>query len=213
MNLNDSLRWRYATKKFDPTRKLSAEVVDSILESGNLTATSYGLQPYQLVLLQDPELQQQLVASSYSQRQVADASHVIIIAIRTDIDEVYIRQYLTMKEQQQNLAGGSLQDYGDSMVKTIMGMSDAQRLDWAARQAYLVMGTLLVACAVHQVDACPMEGFVPREYNEKLDLSARNLHAQLVLPLGYRSAEDGNQSLSKVRRPLDQMVVRLGVVE
>lgn len=209
MNLNDILRWRYATKKFDPHRKLPADLVDSILESANLTATSYGLQPYQLVLLQDAEIQQQLVASSYSQRQVADASHVIVIAIRTDIDEDYIRQYLSLKEQQQNLAPGSLQAYGDSMVRAIMGMSEGQRLEWAARQAYLVMGTLLVACAVHQIDACPMEGFVPSEYNEKMKLSSRNLHAQLVLPIGYRSTEDANQGLPKVRRPLDEMVVRI----
>jgi len=208
-SLNDFLRWRYATKKFDPTQKLPDEIVDSILESANLTATSYGLQPYRFVLLHDPEIQEQLVASSFFQRQVADASHVIIIAIRTDIHEDFIRQYIVLKEQQQNLPAGSMQAYGELMVKSMMGMSESQRLDWAARQAYLAMGTLLVACAVHQVDACPMEGFRPSEYNEKLRLTEQNLHAQLVLPIGYRAATDEAQFMPKVRRPIEQMVIRL----
>lgn len=209
MKLNDNLRWRYATKKFDPQKKLSPELVESILESANLTATSYGLQPYRFILLENRDLQEELVASSYGQRQVADASHVIIIAIRTDVDQEYIHSFIDLKEQQRELPAGSMADYGKQMVKSIMGMTQQQRLDWAGKQAYLAMGTLLVACAIHQVDACPMEGFVPQEYIEKLGLAERNLHAQLVLPIGYRADDDETQHLAKVRRSLEEMVIRV----
>jgi nitroreductase len=209
MNLNSALRWRYATKKFDPTRMIDEALVDSILESGNLAATSYGLQPYQLVVLQDRDLREELVASSFGQRQVVDASHLIVIAIRTNLNEEYIRQFIQYKEAQRHLPAGSLTAYGEIMAAQIMGMREPARLNWAARQAYLVMGTMLAACAVAQVDACPMEGFVADEVNAKLNLVRLGLHAQLLLPIGYRAADDETQFMPKVRRPLDEMVIRL----
>jgi nitroreductase len=209
MNLNTALGWRYATKVFDPSRFVDEAVVESILEAGNLAATSYGLQPFQLVVLQDRALREELVASSFSQRQVVDSSHLIVIAIRTNINEDYIRQFIQCKETQRQFPSGALAGYGDIMTGKIMGMSDSARLNWAARQAYLVMGTMLAACALAQVDACPMEGFVPDEVNQKLNLAKYGLHAQLLLPIGYRSAEDETQFMAKVRRPLDETVIRL----
>lgn len=209
MNFNSALRWRYATKIFDPNGFVQETVVDSILEAGNLAATSYGLQPFQLVVLQDRGVREQLVVSSFGQRQVVDSSHLIIIAIRTNLSERYIRQFIRYKELQRGFQPGAMDGYADIIIGNIMGMPDAARLGWAARQAYLVMGTMLAACAVAQVDACPMEGFIPEDFNRKLNLQKLDLHAQLLLPIGYRSSADETQNLAKVRRPLTETVIRL----
>lgn len=203
------MRWRYATKKFDPNRFVNEGVVDSILESGNLSASSYGLQPYQFVLVTDRQFRESLVASSYGQRQVVDSSHLIVIAIRTDVDEDYIRNFTRFKESERKLPVGSLNGYAEIMIKSILAMEPEGRLQWAAKQAYIAMGTMMAACAMAQVDACPMEGFSPQDYNSKLDLPSRNLQVQLLLPIGYRSPEDETRHLAKVRRPITDSVIRL----
>jgi nitroreductase/dihydropteridine reductase len=209
MNLTTAMNWRYATKKFDPERVVSEPVIEALLETGNLAATSYGLQPFQFVVIQDQELRDKLVASSYGQRQVADASHVIVIATRTDVDANYISDYISLVEQRRGLEAGTMEDYKNIMIGTMGSMSETERLEWAAKQAYLVLGTMLAACAVLEIDSCPMEGFVPAEYDDLLGLKQQNLHAAVVLPVGYRSDDDVAQHQSKVRRPLEEMVVRI----
>ena len=209
MQLLDSLRWRYATKQFDSQRKLSEAQVTQLLEAANLTATSYGLQPFKFLVLQDQAKQDQLVASSYGQTQVAEASHVIVVATRTDVDADYIGDYVKLMESQRGLPEGALDQYKTVMIGSLNSM-DEQAIDaWATKQAYLALSTLLVACAVAKIDACPMEGFVASEYDEMLGLSAMNLHAAVVLPIGYRAADDKHQNYKKVRRELDDIVVRL----
>lgn len=209
MNINTSLRWRYATKKFDPTKVVSDQLVDALLEATNLSATSYGLQPFKFVVIRNQELQDRLVASSYGQSQVAQASHVIVIATRTDIDPDYVSQYVDMLESERELGSGALDQQKAGMIGALSGMSDESKQQWAAKQAYLALGTLLAACATLEVDACPMEGFVSGEYNELLELSKLNLNATVVIPIGYRAPDDEAQNYKKVRRPLSEMVVRL----
>ncbi len=209
MNLTAAMNWRYATKKFDPHRIVSEPLIDALLDAGNLAATSYGLQPYQLVVIQNQELQDKLVASSYGQRQVADASHVIVIATRTDVDAEYISNYIALVESLRDLEAGAMEEYKGVMIGTINGMTEEFRMEWAAKQAYLVLGTMLAACAMLEIDSCPMEGFVPSEYNELLDFNSRNLHAAVVLPVGYRAEDDVAQHQAKVRKPLSEMVVRI----
>ncbi len=209
MSLTAALRWRYATKKFDPDRVVSEPIVDALLDAANLTATSYGLQPFKFVVIQNQELQDQLVAASYGQRQVADASHVIVIATRTDVDAEYIGKYTAMVEQQRGLSTGEMDIYRDGMIGTLTRLSDQDRMEWAAKQAYLALGTMLAACADLEIDSCPMEGFVPEEYNKLLDLSSKQLHAAVVLPIGYRANDDAAQHQAKVRRPIGEMVIRI----
>ena len=184
MNLTAALRWRYATKKFDPDKVVSEALIDALLEAANLAATSYGLQPFQFVVIRDQKIQDKLVASSFGQSQVADASHVIVIATRTDVDEKYISDYISLLEDLRGLPPGTMAQYKNVMVGTMGGMTDNDRMEWAAKQAYIALGTLLTACAAHEIDSCPMEGFVPEEYNELLGLNAKQLHAAIVLPIG-----------------------------
>ena len=209
MELLDSLRWRYATKQFDSERSLSEAQVTQLLEAANLSATSYGLQPFKFLVLKDQAKQDQLVASSYGQAQVAQASHVIVIATRTDVDADYVNSYVELMESQRDLPAGSLDKYKTIMTGAITAM-DEQALDvWATKQAYLALGTLLAACAAVKIDACPMEGFVAAEYDEIFGLAAMNLHASVVVPIGYRAEDDEHQHYKKVRRGLDEIVVKL----
>ena len=205
-----ALSWRYATKKFDPTKEVSQEDIETILNATNLSASSYGLQPYQFLLIQDKALQESLVEFSYGQKQVHDASAVLVFAIRTNIDDDYIRQSAQETEETRGLESGQLDGYAKQMIGSIMGMDESARELWATKQAYIAMGTSLAACAMLGVDACPMEGFVPAKYDEALNLAEKNLKSVLVLPIGYRADDDVNGSYAKVRKSLEQMVVRVG---
>ena len=205
-----ALSWRYACKKFDPQRQVSAGDLETILKAVNLSASSYGLQPFQLVVVQDRELQEKLMPVSYNQPQVRDASAVIVFSIRTDIDDDYIRSYARRTEQMRNLDEGTLDAYADQMSGSIMGLDAEKRAAWAGKQTYILMGTALAACAMLGIDSCPMEGFIADQYDQILELPKRNLHAALVLPIGYRADDDPQAKFAKVRMPLDEMVIRLG---
>ncbi len=205
-----ALSWRYATKKFDAERHVRPEDIETILNATNLSASSYGLQPYQYLLIQDKALQEKLVPVSYGQPQVHDASAVLVFAIRTNIDEDYIRQSAKETEALRGLEAGQLDGYAKQMIGSIMSMDDDQRELWATKQTYISMGTALAACAMLGIDACPMEGIQPEKYDEILGLEEKNLHAVLALPIGYRASDDINGSYAKVRKSLDEMVVRLG---
>ena len=204
-----ALSWRYATKKFDPRKSLLNEDVEIILKATNLSASSYGLQPYQYILIQDKSIQEALVPVSYGQPQVLDAAAVLVFAIRTDIDEDYIRQCAKETEEIRAFEPGTLDAYAKQMIGSIMGMDDQQRALWATRQCYISMGTALAACAMLGIDACPMEGIIPDRYDEILGLAEKNLHAVLALPIGYRASDDVNGGYAKVRKPLDEIVVRM----
>jgi nitroreductase len=209
LDMVSALNWRYATKKFDPTRMVGAKHLETILRATNLSASSYGLQPFQFVVVEDKALQEKLVPCSYNQPQVAQASHVIVLAVRTNIDEAYIRQYASFTEQVRGLEKGTLDDYAGQMVGAITNMDSQQRINWASKQTYILLGTLLATCATLGIDACPMEGFVADKYDELLGLDEFNLHASLVVPIGYRADDDPNGQFPKVRKPLSEMVVNI----
>ena len=205
MDIIESLNWRYATKKFDPEKLVSNEDLQTILEAGNLAPTSYGLQPFQFVVVSDAQTKQQLVPASYNQPQPGQASHVIVVAVRMNVDADFIRASAKLTEEVRSLEEGQLDQYAQQMVSAITSMDDAKRLIWAQKQSYIVLANLMCACAALKIDSCPMEGFVPKEYNRLLGLDEKNLHASVILPIGYRASDDEQQSLAKVRKPLQEM--------
>lgn len=206
MSLLHKLNWRYATKKMDPEKEVQESDVTELLNAMNLTASSYGLQPYEFIVIKNQELQNTLKAASYDQTQVADASHVIVIAAKTEVSVEYIESYISHMAELRKVSIEDLKGYRDMMVDTMKGMSDDERNQWAQKQCYGVMGTLLLAAADLKIDACPMEGFDNQKYNEILELDKKNLHATIVIPIGYRSSEDETQHAAKVRRPLEDIV-------
>ncbi|MFT7328247.1 MAG: nitroreductase [Crocinitomicaceae bacterium] len=205
MTILHKLEWRYATKKFDSEKQVSEENITELLKAMNLTASSYGLQPYEFIVIKNQELQNTLMSASYDQSQVGDASHVIVIAAKTKMTESYIEEYIAYMAELREKNIEELKGYRDMMVNTINSMTDKEYSTWAQKQCYAVLGTLLLAAADLKIDACPMEGFDNKKYNELLDLDSKNLHATLVIPVGYRSVDDDTQHDAKVRRPLTEI--------
>ena len=206
-NTIENLEWRYAVKRFDEDKILPAEKIDILKKAFNLTATSYGLQPIKLVVLNDKKLQQELVDHSYNQPQVAQASHVLIMCIEKEIDGRYINSYFERIKQVRGTSDEILDPFKNALVDDFSKKESAEIMAWAKNQAYLAMGNLLTICAMERIDACPMEGFVPSEYDRLLDLEAKGLNSVLVLPVGYRAEDDMFSGFKKVRRKMNDSII------
>ena len=202
-----ALQWRYATKKFDPTKILPQGKVEVLKRAFNLTATSYGLQPLKLVVIENKELQAKLRKASFNQKQIDTASHVLVICIEKEIGKEFIEKYFKYVQDIRQTPDDILHPFRESLI----GDFEQKPLDeiriWATHQAYLVLGTLLTVCAVEEIDSCPMEGFEAEKYDEILNLDEHNLQSVLALPVGYRAKDDFFAELKKVRRPLKETVI------
>lgn len=205
----DALKWRYAAKEFDREKILPATKIEVLKKAFNLTATSYGLQPLRLVLVQNKEIQDKLMAASYNQKQVGTASHVLVICIESTVDKGFIENHFKMVQDVRQTPDEILHPFRESLIGNFEQKPVDEVKIWATHQAYLVLGTLLTVCAVEEIDSCPMEGFEPKRYNEILELDKHELEAVLALPVGYRSNDDFFASLKKVRRPLKETVIEI----
>lgn len=204
-----ALEWRYATKTFDATKKLSQDKLDILKKAFNLTATSYGLQPLKLLVIQNKAIQKQLVGLSMDQLQVKDASHVLVICREANMTSEYIIKYFNKIHKLRDTPREILDPFQDFLVTSF---SEKQPKDvdiWMEKQAYLAMGNLLTVCALEGIDACPMEGFQPEKYDELLQLNEKGLRSVLVLPVGYRHEDDVFSELKKVRRGVDNVILEL----
>lgn len=206
MSILKSLKWRYATKQFDSSKKLSKEQVDTLLESVNLAATSFGLQPFDVLVVENPNTRQKLKEAAWGQSQVTDASQVVIFAAKTNLSAAHVDEFLKRISDVRGISVDAMADYRQMMVGSIESRSQEALVQWAARQAYIALGTLLTACAVEGIDACPMEGFAPAQFDEILGLKEKNLTAVVMATVGFRSADDKYQHLAKVRRQLNDIV-------
>jgi len=205
----ERLEWRYAVKKFDPSRKLNAEQVDRLKQAFNLTATSYGLQPIRLLVLEDEDLQKRLVAHSYNQKQVAQASHLLVFCVESNVDGDYVKSYFERVKEIRGTSDQIINPFREYLVKEFSNKDQQEIQEWATRQAYLAMGNLLTICALEEIDACPMEGFEPDPYNELLGLKEKGLSAVLVMPVGYRAEDDMFAEFKKVRRKMSKSIIDL----
>lgn len=208
-NTIKQLQWRYATKKFDPTKKLSAEKLDILKESFNLTATSFGLQPLKLVVLSNSEIREKLVRFTYNQSQIRDASHVLIFCIEKEIDREFILDHFKRVEGTRNTPRKILEPFEKELIRSFTEKSSSQIRDWMINQLYLTLGALLTVCAVEKIDSCPMEGFEPEKYDELLGLDKKGLQSVIVLPVGYRDESDFFINLKKVRRGVNELVIEV----
>ncbi len=207
-NLNEALQWRYATQKFNTEQIVSESDLNLIIEAGNLMPTAYGLQPFKFVVVTDKAIKESLVEHSYGQRHIADNSHLIVIAARTDVDEAAITEYTDRIEQVRNLEPGSVSGFKSIMVGDLTNRTESDRLVWAQKQAYLALGGMMAAASMLKIDNHALEGFNPKAYNDSLGLADENLHATVLLALGYRSPDDAWQTYAKVRKDLTDLVIR-----
>jgi len=197
--------WRYATKKFDATKKVSEDDLETLLEATRLSASSYGLQPYHVLVISDPKVKEQLKPASWGQSQITDASHIIVFANATDFGEELVDDYLANVSKTRSIPAEGLKGYSDFMKSKLMDLPAASKSNWTARQAYIAFGNLMQAAAELKIDTCPMEGFESDKYNDILGLNGKNLNAAVVLAVGYRSDEDETQHLAKVRKSKEEL--------
>ena len=207
MNIIEKLQWRYAVKKFDKTKFLSNEQVQLLKEAFNLTATSYGLQPVKLLVIQNKEIQKELVAHSWNQSQVLDASHLLVICVPKKYTTEEVSSYFNLVQKIRNTPDEIINPFKKFLTAEIEKKTQEELLIWNKNQAYLALGNLLTVCALENIDSCPMEGFVPDKYDEILDLDSRNLTSVLVLPAGFRAEDDYMKDLKKVRKDMDEVVI------
>ncbi len=209
MELLNALRWRYATKRFDPAKKVSENDLRQLMEAVNLSASSFGLQHYRLVVVGDDAVKKELRAASYDQAQLTESSHVFVFAAMTEVSPDYVDDYMQRMADTRGLPVEQVQGFGE-YIKGSLKDKSAEFIDnWNKRQAYTGLGTLLAAAAELRIDSCPMEGIEPPKYDQILGLTERGLTATVICPVGYRSAEDATQHHKKVRLPLEEMVVQV----
>lgn len=205
--LLQQLHWRYATKQFDPSKKIPAELWNALEQSLVLAPSSFGLQPWKFFVVTDSTLREKLVEFSWNQRQVADASHLVILAIKKNLNAADVDRYIALMSDIRQVPAESLQ----GLSNVIKGFMDKPPYpitldEWAARQVYIALGQLMTSAAMLGIDTCPMEGFDRAKYNEILNLEAQGYSAAVLCPLGYRAGDDKYATLPKVRYPKDAVV-------
>ncbi|MBT9186681.1 NAD(P)H-dependent oxidoreductase [Zobellia russellii] len=205
MNYIDHLKWRYATKKFDASKKIASDNLEKIKEAIQLSASSYGLQLYKVLIIENPLIREQLKTASWGQDQITDASHLIVFCNYTHVEDTHVDDFLHRTAITQNIEMNNLSDYGNFMKGKIKAMTALESFHWTVRQTYLALGNLLSACAELKIDSCPMEGFEADKYNAILGLTEKGLNAAVVATIGYRSHEDHTQHRPKVRKPLEEL--------
>lgn len=201
----ESLKWRYATKKFDTEKKISEADLAILKEAINLTPSSYGLQPYKVLEIQNADLRVKLRAASFGQPQVTDASHFFVFIANDDLTAEHIDAYIELAARTQQVNPQGLKGYGDFM-KSVFGSRTAEmNHNWAARQAYIALGTLVNTAAEMGLDVSSMEGFDPAQYDEILGLKGTGFSTAVIAAIGYRSESDEAQFKAKVRKPLNEL--------
>lgn len=205
----EDLNWRYATKKFDPEKKISDTDLEIIKEALRLAPTSYGLQTLKFVIVTSPALREQLIPATYGQRQVADASHLIVLCAYKNVTDQHIDEYMQLVSETREIPITAIQTYGDFLKRTIGAMNQESMDTWTHKQLYIALGQLLHTCSRLRIDAIPMEGFDAKKYDEILQLSARNLAPVLLCPIGYRDQTDATQFQPKVRKAIEDVFVEI----
>jgi nitroreductase len=202
-----ALEWRYATKIFDATKIIPAEIWQALEQSLVLTPTSYGLQPYQFLVINNPAKRGELLPHSWNQKQVVDASHFVVFTARTEMTEADVDKLIQRTTDVRKLPAGALNPYRGMMLSDVVnGPRGKKAHEWASRQAYIALGNLMTCAAVLGVDTCPMEGLNPLEYDKILNLNGSGYATVVACALGYRAAGDKYASLAKVRYEAGDLV-------
>ena len=205
--LLEQLKWRYAVKKFDPEKKISDADWKALEQSLVLTPSSFGLQPWKFFVVENEATRQELLGHSWGQKQVIDASHLVVLAIKKDIADGDVDHYVERMAEVQQTPVENLAKFGDVVKGFLKNPPFPFEVnDWSTRQVYIALGFLMLSAAMLDIDTCPMEGFIPSEYDRILGLPEKGYSAVVVCPLGYRSAEDKSADRPKVRFPTEDVV-------
>ncbi|ERK05847.1 MAG: NAD(P)H-dependent oxidoreductase [Pantoea sp.] len=208
--VNEKLAWRYATKKFDASKVVPEDKLERIIEAVRLTATSSGLQPFELLVVTNTEIREKIRAVAWDQAQVTDCSHVLVFAAWDDITPERVHMMFDLTNEVRGFRNEGWENYRQMLLGIVGERGTEANYQAAARQAYIALGSALIAAAFEEVDATPMEGFDPQAVDEILGLKEKGLRSVIILPLGYRAAEgDWLVNLQKVRRSRENFVTEI----
>lgn len=205
----ENLNWRYATKKFDPNKKVSQKDLDNLLEALSLSASSYGLQPYQIFVVEDMEVREKLKPVAWGQAQITEASHLIVLANQSTFGNELVDDYVKNVSTTRDIPFKDLEGYAEFMKSKLLGLSESAKATWTMSQTYIALGNLLSAAADLKIDSCPMEGFESAEFNNILGLNEKGLNAAVLVAIGYRSEEDKTQHNKKVRKSKTDLITHI----
>jgi nitroreductase len=206
-----SLQWRYAVKKYDTTKTVSAQDLEQLKEAVRLSVSSVGLQPYNILVIESPEVKRQLAEgmNGNNKNLVADASHVFVFANQVNVGNTQVEAYLSNVSNERGLPKETLAGFGEYINSFLGTLNNEQRNEWTARQAYIALSTLINSAAVLKIDTTPMEGYDAAKVNQILGLNEKGLNAAVMATIGYRHEEDRNQHLKKVRKPNDELYITI----
>lgn len=208
--LVSNLEWRYAVKKFDPVKKIPAGDWKALERSLILTPSSYGLQPWQFIVVENAELRKKLRAVSWNQTQVEEASHYVVFCAKQTMTETDISKFISLTAKERSMPEANLQGYKDMMINNIVKGAQKTNIPlWNSRQLYIALGNLMTAAAVIGVDTCPMEGLDPLQYDEILGIKGSDYATVCALALGYRASDDPYSKAKKVRYPHSDIIKHL----
>lgn len=205
----EQLQWRYATKKFDPNKKIEKSLFQELEQALVLTPSSYGLQPWKFIVVSDQSKKEELANHSYNQPQPKDCSHLVVISRLSKIDEGYVHRFIELTSKTRNVEPESLDTYKGMMTGFVNRSSDEDLNHWMEKQCYIALGNLMTAAALLSVDSCPMEGFVKEKYDEILGLTEKGLSSVVVAALGYRADDDKYAKAKKVRHAVSDAVLHI----
>lgn len=202
----NKLNWRYATKAFDSTKKISDEDMNTIQEAFRLTPSSFGLQPWKLIVIKNQDIQDSLVEHSWGQEQISNCSHLLVLCRRNTFWDEDVESFVSDIKQTRSVTQEDVQGYEDMMKWFLWRMDDEDIKNWIDKQIYIALWNLMTVCAEMQIDSCPVEWFIPNKYDEILWLNEKGISSVVVLALWYRSQEDKYSELSKVRFSQDKII-------
>lgn len=209
-SLLERLHWRYAVKKFDPARRIPDGPWRALEEALVLTASSYGVQPWKFVVVTDRAVRERLLPASWNQRQVVDASHLVVFCIKKNLTAGDVDAFVARTAEVRGVPAASLSRFRDMMVGDLIEGPRSRTIDvWASNQVFIALGNFLTCAALLGIDACPMEGFEPAKYDEILGLPAKGLASAVLATAGYRAADDKYAALPKVRFRVDEVIERV----
>ena len=208
-NFLENQNWRYATKQFDASKKISSDDLNTLKEAVRLSASSYGLQPYRVVIVENPEIREKLKAAAYGQTQITDASQLFIFANDLNLGTESVDSYIKNISETRGVPAEALAGFSDMMKGSIANLSDENKNIWTAKQTYIALGTLLSAASELKIDATPMEGFNAAAFNEILGFDKLGLNASVIATVGYRHEADDAQHYKKVRKSNEELFITL----
>lgn len=208
-SLTEALTWRYATKQFDPKRKISESDWQILEEALRLTPSSFGLQPYKFVVVTDQKIKEQLTPACWNQAQVSQCSHFVIFARKSEVTLKTVAEYIELIAAIRGVPVESLSYLHDMMKGFITSSTPENLAEWAGKQTYIALGNLMTAAALLKIDNCPMEGIVSPDVDRILDLPAHGCHSVVACALGYRATDDKYAGLKKVRFAKEELFINI----